>query len=30
VLVLRFEASSDEELHAIRSEVEGTVARLRG
>jgi phosphomannomutase / phosphoglucomutase len=30
VLVLRFEASSDEELSAIRAEVEGTVARLRG
>jgi phosphomannomutase/phosphoglucomutase len=30
VLVLRFEASSDEDLAAIRSEVEGTVARLHG
>jgi phosphomannomutase/phosphoglucomutase len=29
VLVLRFEASSDEDLSAIRSEVESTVARLR-
>jgi phosphomannomutase/phosphoglucomutase len=30
VLVLRFEASTAEELDAIRSEVEGTVARLGG
>jgi phosphomannomutase/phosphoglucomutase len=30
VLVLRFEAQSAEELAAIRAEVEGTVARLRG
>jgi len=29
-LVLRFEASSDQDLSAIRQEVEGTVARLRG
>ena len=29
VLVLRFEANSEDELAALRSEVEGTVARLR-
>ncbi|HEY6876792.1 MAG TPA: phosphomannomutase, partial [Polyangiales bacterium] len=30
VLVLRFEAGSAQQLDVIRSEVEGTVARLRG